>query len=94
MKTLSLSPALTSAMATRLSQSPDAIRHNEKQLRNGELDRQFEGALGHSGHSRHPGVSGFAPRADIRPPPAFMLVHGLLLASGGLLGWWRRRKIA
>src|SRR5262249_29434658 len=29
-------------------------------------------ALGHSRHSRHPGVSGSPPKADIRPVRAFM----------------------
>jgi hypothetical protein len=29
-------------------------------------------AVGHSRHSRHPGLSGSPPRADIRPMPAFM----------------------
>src|SRR5262245_8599428 len=58
-------------MATRrsLSQSPDAITHNEKQLRNSKFN------LGPSSHSCHLGVFGSAPTADIRPMPALMSIR-------------------
>jgi hypothetical protein len=40
-------------------------------------------AKGHSGHSRHPGLSGSPPRADIRPMPAFVSARTLAVLKFG-----------
>ena len=37
-----------------------------------EMSTRLKSAPGHSRHSRHPGVSGSPPKADIRPVLAFM----------------------
>src|SRR6516225_6077994 len=85
MKTLSFSPALMSAMATRrsLSQSPDAIRQNEKQLRNGNFDRR----VGRSplcvkpGHSAMSAQCPVCQKADTAGPQT--AARGLIEKRGG-----------